>query len=149
MRSIWFSVDTLQRKSVTKSFRKLFSSLHTLSKVPMHYYTCSHHNTLHKLRPVMLPLADDHFTTPCCPLLLRPCWNYSSKTLFIVPYQHATQAEAGYAPPCMRPCTTPCCPFVLRPCWNRWSKPLVIALYWNLVLDVGRQKVCWKSLPTP
>ena len=32
MRSIWFSVDTLQCKSVTKSFCKLFSSLHTFSK---------------------------------------------------------------------------------------------------------------------
>jgi len=70
MRSIWVLVDTLQCKSVTKSFRKLFSSLHTLPKVPMHCYTCSHHNTSHKLRPVVLPLADDHLLRPaalsCC-----------------------------------------------------------------------------------
>jgi len=73
MRSIWFSVDTLQCKSVTKSFRKLFSSLHTLSTVPLHCYTCSHHNTLHKLRPVMLPLADNTYyallPSPAAPLL--------------------------------------------------------------------------------
>jgi len=56
--------------SVTKSFRKLFSSLHTLSKVPMHCCTCSHHNTSHKLRPVMLPLLDDRLLRPAA----LSCW---------------------------------------------------------------------------
>jgi len=73
MRSIWYSVDTLQCKSVKKSFCKLFSSLHTLSKFPMHCYTCSHHNTPHKLRPVLPPLADDTYYAllpfPAAPLL--------------------------------------------------------------------------------
>ena len=49
---------------------------HTINATPperLQHYTCSDHNTSHKLRPVMLPLADDHLLRPaalsCCSLV--------------------------------------------------------------------------------
>ena len=91
-----------------------------LFKVPMHCYTCSHHNTSHKLRPVLRPLADDHLLRPaalsCCALVETTQAEPPLLLLPNMPHKLRPVMRPLVDDHLLRPAALSCCTlFLLRP----------------------------------